>query len=165
MALNSNVSTLRPHRPLGAACQLGNAASGGRCSRGDRRLLDDHPAAAVALRWPASQRAASCLDQPRGWGRNLKLAALVTKADGPPQGPLWFQDCFDLQGESLGSPWTWCITSHIFLKLLLCVYVCVCICECVCFYEGASFSFLISSSAHNHRFATFFFFIFFLNFV
>lgn len=47
-----------PCRSLGTAGQPGDAASG-RCGPcGDRGLLDDHPAAAVALRRAAAQRTA-----------------------------------------------------------------------------------------------------------
>lgn len=45
-------------RSLGTAGQLGDAASRGRSPRGDRGLLDNHPAATLALRRAAAQRAA-----------------------------------------------------------------------------------------------------------
>lgn len=42
----------------GSAGQPGDAARGGCCPRGDGGLLDDHPAAAVALHGAPSQRTA-----------------------------------------------------------------------------------------------------------
>lgn len=54
-------------RPPGPAGQLGDAASGRRSAGRDRGLLDDHPAATLALRWAAAQRAAPHL-APNTWG-------------------------------------------------------------------------------------------------
>uniref|UniRef100_A0A1A8FBE0 Lymphoid-restricted membrane protein n=1 Tax=Nothobranchius korthausae TaxID=1143690 RepID=A0A1A8FBE0_9TELE len=50
-------------RSVGSSGQPGDAASSGRCSGGDRRLLDDHPAAAVALHGAPAQRTTPSLTQ------------------------------------------------------------------------------------------------------
>lgn len=49
------------HRSLGTAGQPGDAASSRRSPCRDRGLLDDHPAAAVALHRAPVQRTAPCL--------------------------------------------------------------------------------------------------------
>uniref|UniRef100_A0A1A8JS01 Lymphoid-restricted membrane protein n=1 Tax=Nothobranchius kuhntae TaxID=321403 RepID=A0A1A8JS01_NOTKU len=50
-------------RSVGSSGQPGDAASSGRCSGGDRRLLGDHPAAAVALHGAPAQRTTPSLTQ------------------------------------------------------------------------------------------------------
>lgn len=65
-----------PCRSLGTAGQLGDAASG-RCSPcRDWGLLDDHPAAAVALCRPPAQRTAPCLAPETRGGWFYCLSAL-----------------------------------------------------------------------------------------
>ncbi|CAF96319.1 unnamed protein product, partial [Tetraodon nigroviridis] len=69
-------------RSPGAAGQLGDAAGRGRGPRGDRGLLDDHPAATLALRWAAAQRTAPSL-APNSPGADCAATGLQLSAENP----------------------------------------------------------------------------------
>lgn len=150
-----------PRRSLGTAGQPGDAASG-RCGPcGDRGLLDDHPAAAVALRRAAAQRAAPGL-APEDWGGKDSvdtLSALCTHGL-----------CTGVVVKELAANHSWAEAVGMFYRCLkiskprlaltaqarpqghsspcgglyASPHICwisysVCVCECVCFYDGVGF--------------------------
>ena len=90
-----------PCRSPGVAGLPGDAAGGGRGARGHRRLLDDHPAAAVALHRAPPQRTAPRLAPAKGTGGPWLIYMTVLM----PMGGVGGGPSYRLADAQLGHPW------------------------------------------------------------